>query len=115
MSEPDYNLGIMGIKWSSQEIGTLLSGAAGSLIYMRFLGKMPWYERLTLIVFGAVVSYYIGPWATVVLDMQKFAGMIGFLTGVFGMATLNAGLSILSAIGANPLEWLRVALAKVKQ
>lgn len=112
MADPDFNFGVMGMKVSGTEIGTILAGAMGSIITLRFLGPMPWYERLLLVIGGTLVTHYITPLAAHALSLQPFMQTIGFLVGLFGMAVIGAAFQVLSAIGANPLEWLRVVLSR---
>lgn len=110
MAEPDFNIGVMGMKLANGEVGTVLAGIAGSFISLRFLGPMPWWERLIVVVCGGVVTHYFTPLATHFLGLEKYPAEVGFVVGVFGMSFIYAGLALLSAFRANPLDWLRVVM-----
>lgn len=114
MADQPFNLGLWAAKVSNLDLGTLLAGFAGSLITLRFLGPMPWYERLILVCGGAVITYYTTPLVLYWSNLVKYQNSIAFLIGVFGMSAIGAGLQFLSAIGANPLELLRVILNRAK-
>ena len=114
MADQPFNFGLWAAKIPNTELGTMLAGAGGSLITLRFLGPMPWYERLILVLGGTLITHYTTPLAIYWLNLTKYQNSIAFLIGVFGMSTVGALLQILSAIGANPFEWLRVVLNRVK-
>ena len=115
MAEQPLNVGLWAAKLGSGELGTILAGFAGGLVTLRFLGPMPWWERLVLVAGGTVVTYYLTPLAVYILDLPvAFISPVGFLIGVFGMSAIGAALSTLSAYNANPLDWLRVVLHREK-
>lgn len=118
MADHQNYAGLLGIKVNGTEMGTILAGVAGSLITLRFLGPLPWYERIIVVLSGAAASYWMTPLAAYALSIGPtetgVRDSLSFLIGSCGMAMLYAVLVTLSAYNANPLDWLRVILHKAK-
>lgn len=86
------------------------AGFFGSVISLRFMGPMPWYERLFLLICGCVSSQYLTP------GFQSFFGFydapyfVVFLAGAFGMSFMSAVVQL----ARNPAELLRIILNRPK-
>ncbi len=92
----------------------MLAGFLGNLIALRFLGKLPWYERALMLIGGFPTTYYTTPLLTHYLDLEKYRDPVSFFCGVFGMAVIGAALNTLSVYNANPLDWITALLNRRK-
>jgi len=58
----------------------------GAAVSMRYL-QGSWFERLSMAASGSLVAYYAAPYLSLVLGIPE--GLMGFLTGMFGMAIVS--------------------------
>jgi hypothetical protein len=97
-----------------KEIGLtqFAAGIAGALVSLRFMTGS-WYEKLTMALGGATLSYVgTAPLATW-LKIDNAAGLIGFLVGLFGMAVVSKVYEVIWLIDANKIvKYIWAAIAR---
>jgi hypothetical protein len=84
-------------------------GVAGSLLALFFMRRPP-LMLAGMFLGGCIVSYYVTPWLATWLDMDKASGTVGFLVGLFGMASVAKVFDTFEVV--NPAElWKAVRQA----
>lgn len=84
------------------EIGTTVAGAAGSVASLKFIPGR-WYEKLGMVVGGAVAARYLTyPLIDVfgLLHRETDEAALAFLIGLFGMAVANKLFEALAALNS---------------
>jgi hypothetical protein len=118
MTDQPASLGLVASKLNGTEFGTILAGFAGSMVTLRFLGSMPWYERILVMIGSVCITYYVTPLAVWGLSVDPHqTGVrdgIACFVGMFGISAIQAAMTTLSAYNANPLDWLRMLLRRDK-
>ena len=61
-------------------------GVAGSALALFFMRRAP-MVMIGIFCGGVVVSFYLTPWLAHLFDMDKTRDALGFIVGLFGMAT----------------------------
>jgi hypothetical protein len=80
----------------------LAAGAAGALVSLNFV-RGTWTERLLMAASGAVVSYFVSEELATWLNVPKAIGMVGFFTGLFGMAIVSKLYEIVQMVDAKQI------------
>lgn len=111
MPQPDIELGLIGAKISA-EIGIAMAGFLGSVVSLKFLGPMPWYERVFLVGCGALCAQYLTPVAQEALGFSTAPHSISFIIGALGMSFMSATIKAMQNFGANPLDWLKTIFSR---
>lgn len=84
------------------EKGTLVASAVGALISMRFFDSLAWWQRWLTALGGWATALFMTPGVIRFFDLavSGWAGSIGFLIGLFGMALAGALFKALDDIRA---------------
>lgn len=69
---------------------TIVAGMMGAIVSLRFASHLNWKERVTAVISGAIMSFYIAPWACHYFNLQQFEGTVGFMIGLFGLSLTAA-------------------------
>lgn len=118
MSQPDFEISMLGIRIVPADIWTGLAGFTGAVISLQFLGPMTMRERLALLASGVVAAQFLSPMAAdfaVNLGWEtafKYLQSIGLLVGIFAMSLIRAILKIISNVSADPKAWIRLILTR---
>ncbi len=90
-------------------------GVAGSLLALLFM-RRPWTMLLAMFVGGCLIAYIVTPWLAAYLEVgPKGEGVVGFLLGLFGMATTAKVFDLIEAINVADIwaalkDWIRKRL-----
>ena len=82
------------------EVKAVVPGVAGSLIAMFFL-RRPLALMVGMFIGGCALSFFATTAIAEWLEVTKFEGLVGFLTGLFGMALVAKIYDTIEAINAN--------------
>lgn len=110
MSQPDFEIGMWGVKFSGTEIGMAVAGFLGSVVSLQFMGPKPWYERLFILFCGTISAQYLTPLVQKFLDFNDAPYAVVFLVGALGMSFMSAAIQL----AKNPSELLRILLNRQK-
>jgi hypothetical protein len=88
------------------ELRNSVAGIAGSLVALAFLRRPP-LQMFGLFIGGCLLAHYGTQWIALLFDMEKFDGLIGFLTGMMGMRIVEKTYELLEVVDVKDL-WLRV-------
>lgn len=86
--------------------GTLTTAGAGffgSLVSLKFIKGASTFERVMMFIGGMSLSFYATSAVAGFLGMSRFAGGVGFLLGLFGMAVVGKVYEALQAVDAADL------------
>ena len=86
-TEPDFSL----VK--------LAAGVAGAVVSLRFV-QGTFFERLTMAIGGAALSYFATSPLAEWLGAAKSEGVIGFFIGLFGMAIVSKIYEVIQMVDA---------------
>lgn len=81
-------------------------GIAGSAVALFFMRRSP-LIMAGIFIGGCLVSYYGTGWVSAQFEMEKADGLVGFLLGLFAMATAGKVFDTIDAISPSEL-WLAV-------
>lgn len=77
-------------------------GVAGSLLALFFMRRPP-LVLAGIFIGGCVVSFYVTPWLVHYFDMERGRDTLGFIIGLFGMATTAKIFDTIEAVNATDL------------
>ena len=84
------------------EIRNAGSGFAGAALALFFMRRTPWVMA-GIFLGGCLVSYYVTPWLVHYLEMERGRDTLGFIVGLFGMATAAKIHDTIEAISVSDL------------
>lgn len=77
----------------------LVAGVAGAAVSLRFV-QGTWPERLIMAAGGAALSYFASDLIARWLSVPDALGLVGFLTGLFGMAIVSKVYEVIQMLDA---------------
>jgi hypothetical protein len=89
-----------------QELRNAAPGVAGSLLALAFLRRPP-LQMLGIFLGGCLLAHFGTQWLAELLDMPRFDGLLGFLTGMLGMRLIEKTYELIEVVDVKDL-WTRV-------
>lgn len=81
----------------------LVAGVAGAAVSLRFV-QGTWPERIIMAAGGAALSYFASDLIAKWLAVPDALGLVGFLTGLFGMAIVAKVYEVIQLIDAKQIS-----------
>jgi hypothetical protein len=81
----------------------LIAGIAGAAVSLRFV-QGTWPERIIMAAGGAALSYFASDLIARWLAVPDALGLVGFLTGLFGMAIVSKVYEVIQLIDAKQIS-----------
>lgn len=89
----------------------LASAGAGAIVSTRFLAGT-WPEKIIMAIGGAALSFFASPAITEWLEVSRAEGLVGFMTGLFGMAIVSKVYEVIQLMDAKAMsdaawQWIK--------
>lgn len=118
MSQPDFEISMLGIKIVPADVWTGIAGFGGALISLQFMGPMTKKEGAMLILSGLLCAQILSGMAADLAILAgwhtagKFLPSIGLVIGIFCMSVIRLLIRATFAFASDPRGWLRLLLTR---